>query len=69
MLAQGGYGGHTVDSLRPPVKTVRIIGMNNNQIGKISSQRLSAKQHGHCQKRSHLLFHNILHSTAFRQAA
>ena len=43
MLTQGGYGGHTVDSLRPPVKTVRIIGMNNNQIGKISSQRLSTK--------------------------
>jgi len=48
---------------------VGIIGVDNNQIGKIGSQRLSAKQHGHCQKRSHLLFHNILHSTAFHQAA
>jgi release factor glutamine methyltransferase len=43
MLAQGGHGGHTVDSFRPPVKTVGIIGVDNNQIGKIGSQRLSGR--------------------------
>ena len=60
MLTQGGYGGHTVDSLRPPVKTVRIIGMDNNQIGKIGSQRLTAEQHRNCQECSNFLFHTFL---------